>query len=240
MARLRPVLAKLADRRSGAQRRPPRAPIGRLELEYLAAIMLDDLRNGRDLSASTSSAVTVPLPTWVTIAYNARQLVPVMVARQPDLDPVPRAWLAQRFSQFLFQQGLGSVLDMWGNEQGLAHPSEADFLGHLRLYVGTLSFGLACDVASAVGGLDDDSAASCAAPRHGAGRGPAPAGAGAGIAARAGRAGLGRTAGALAARGRSGAFWRAGAVRLRSAPCTRPKRLRLRWPKRVPRIFQHH
>ncbi|UUZ54257.1 hypothetical protein LP419_38765 [Massilia sp. H-1] len=190
--------------------------LGALELEYLAAIMLDDLRNGRDLSASTSSAVTVPLPTWVTIAYNARQLVPVMVARQPDLDPVPRAWLAQRFSQFLFQQGLGSVLDMWGNEQGLAHPSEADFLGHLRLYVGTLSFGLACDVASAVGGLDDDSAGVLRRAKHGAGRGPAPAGAGAGIAARAGRAGLGRTAGALAARGRSGAFWRAGAVRLRA------------------------
>lgn len=157
--RLRPVLAGLLIEALGHDAAPHAGVLATLEVEYLAAIMLDDLRNGRDLHASTTSAVSVPLPTWVTIAYNARQLVPVMIARQDSaLAPASRAWLAQRFSQFLFQQGVASALDLWCSEQAWKHDSEDDFVAHLRLYIGTMSFGLACDVASAAAGLDEQRA----------------------------------------------------------------------------------
>lgn len=159
-ARLRPVLAGLLIDALGQSSAQHADLLAILEIQFLAAIMLDDLRNGRDLGAATVSTVTVPLPTWVTIAYNARQLVPVMIARQhSSLSGASRRWLARRFSRFLLQQGLGSALDLWGSEQGLAHPSEDDFVDHLRLYIGTMSFGLACDVASATAGLDDGAAA---------------------------------------------------------------------------------
>lgn len=158
--RLRPLLAGLLIEALGHDVAPHAGSLAVLEIEYLASIMLDDLRNGRDLGQSACSAVSIPLPTWVTIAYNARQLVPVMVARQQSaLAPAARAWLAQRFSQFLFQQGLGSALDLWGSEQALEHATEDDFVDHLRLYIGSMSFGLACDVTSAAVGLDDGAAA---------------------------------------------------------------------------------
>lgn len=160
-ARLRPILAGLLIDALGQASTRHADLLAALELQHLASIMLDDLRNGRDLSEATSSVVTVPLPTWVTIAYNVRQLVPVMITRQPsELSTVSRSWLARRFSRFLFQQGLGSALDLWGSEQESEHSSEAEFLEHLRLYVGALSFGLACDVASAVAGLDEQAANS--------------------------------------------------------------------------------
>jgi len=160
-ARLRPILAGLLIDALGQSSTRHADLLAALELQHLTSIMLDDLRNGRDLSEATSTVVTVPLPTWVTIAYNVRQLVPVMITRQPsELSTVSRSWLTRRFSRFLFQQGLGSALDLWGSEQESEHSSEAEFLEHLRLYVGSLSFGLACDVASAVAGLDEQAANS--------------------------------------------------------------------------------
>ncbi|MDB5754996.1 MAG: hypothetical protein JWR56_1424 [Massilia sp.] len=158
-ARLRPVLAGLLIDALGQSSAQHAGLLAVLEIQFLAAIMLDDLRNGRDLRTATASAVPLPLPSWLTISYNARQLVPLMIMRQDcGLAESSRSWLAQRYSRLLFQQGLGSALDMWGSEQGLAHSSEEEFIDHLRLYIGTVGFGLACDVASAAAGLADGAA----------------------------------------------------------------------------------
>lgn len=158
-ARLRPVLAGLLMDALGQSSARHAGLLAVLEIQFLAEIMLDDLRNGRDLSTAATGAGAVFLPTWVTISYNARQLVPIMITRQHcDLAESSRTWLARRFSRFQFQQGLGSALDLWGSEQGLAHSSEEEFIDHLRLYIG-MSFGLACDVASAAAGMADGVAA---------------------------------------------------------------------------------
>jgi hypothetical protein len=158
-AHLRPILASLLIDALGQSSARHANLLAALELQYLSSIMLDDLRNGRDLSEATSTFVTVPLPTWVTIAYNVRQLSPVMIARQSsELSATSHSWLVNRFSR-LFQPGLSSALDLWGCEQESEHSSEAEFLEHLRLYVGGL-FGLACDVASAVAERDERAANS--------------------------------------------------------------------------------
>ena len=154
-ARLRPVFAGLLIDVLGEKSEQHTDLLCALEIQFLAAIMLDDVPNGRDISTATSDTVTIPLPTWVTISYNARQLVPVMLMRQrSSLPAASRAKLAQCFTRFRFQQGLGSSLDLWGSEQTMTHLSEDEFITHLRLYIGNLSFGLACDVSSAVVGLE--------------------------------------------------------------------------------------
>jgi len=153
--RLRPILAALLIDALGGDYRRHADVLATLEMHYLASIMLDDLRNGRNLSESTTSVVELPLPVWVTIAYNARQLAPVLIFRRAEsLGQTQRRWLARRFAHFLFRQGLGNTLDLWGSEQEIRHANIKDFITHLHLYAGPLTFSLACDVASAAAGLD--------------------------------------------------------------------------------------
>ncbi|VEB45250.1 Uncharacterised protein [Chromobacterium violaceum] len=103
-ARLKPALAGLLIDALGGDKREHPALLAALEFSHLASFMLDDLANGRDLDASVSDKVSVPLPVWVTIAYNARQLAPVLVLRRAEnLAPAARLRLAQRY---LFQQSL--------------------------------------------------------------------------------------------------------------------------------------
>lgn len=155
-ARLRPALAAMLIDGMGGAADEHRSVLAALELHYLASIMLDDLRNGRDLSRSTDDAVTIPLPVWVTIAYNARQLAPVLVMRSDEtLSPTVRQRIGQRFAAFLFRQGLGSTLDLRVSEQNLQQASLGELVSHLSLYVGPLSFGLSAEVAAVVAGLDE-------------------------------------------------------------------------------------
>lgn len=155
-ARLRPVFAGLLIDAFGGDSHKHSDILAALELHYQASIMLDDLRNGRKLSTSTASSVKVPLPVWVTIAYNTRQLAPVFVMRMArSLSDASRVQLSHQFARFLFQQSLGSTLDLWGAEHELAHASLNDFIAHLSVYVGTLTFGLACDVARITMGLPE-------------------------------------------------------------------------------------
>lgn len=150
-ARTHPVLAGLVIEASGEPSARYADVLAALELEYLAAIMLDDVRNAKDLGGAVTDAVDLPLPAWLTVAYNIRQLVPVLIARQESaLTPEARRWLAQRCARFLCRQGIGNTLDLWGSEQGLEHGSREEFLNHLRLHTGNLSFGLTCDFAAAV------------------------------------------------------------------------------------------
>src|SRR5262249_314115 len=138
--RLRPVFAGLLIDALGGNSQKHGDILAALELHYQASIMLDDLRNGRNLSASTAASVKVPLPVWVTIAYNTRQLAPVFVMRMTrSLSDASRVQLSHRFARFLFQQSLGSTLDLWGAEHELAHASLNDFITHLSVYVGTLT-----------------------------------------------------------------------------------------------------
>ena len=161
--RLRPVLAGLLIEALGQDPARYADILAALELQYQSAIMLDDLRNGPDLTSSTTAAISVPLPVWVTIAYNTRQLAPVLVMRWASgLPDAARVRLAHRFARFLLQQGLGSTLDLWGAQSGLAHASLDDLIAHLSVYVGTLSFGLACDVAAIAAGLTDRDGAELA------------------------------------------------------------------------------
>jgi hypothetical protein len=154
-ARTRPVLAGLVIEALGEPSGRYADVLAILELEHLAAIMLDEVRNTRDLGGADTDAVELPMPTWVTIAYNVRQLVPVLIARQEcALSPDRRRWLSQRCARFLFRQGIGITLDLWGSEHALDQPSPDGFVAHLRLYVGNLSFGLACDFAAAAARLD--------------------------------------------------------------------------------------
>lgn len=155
-ARSRPVFAGLVIEALGRPSDRYADLLAILELEYLAAIMLDDVRNARDMSGAVTDTIDLPLPAWVTVAYNVRQLVPVLVARQDSaLPPDRRRWLSQQCARFLFRQGVGNTLDLWGAEHAVDHRSPDEFLAHLRLYVGNLSFGLACDFAAAVAELDD-------------------------------------------------------------------------------------
>lgn len=155
-ARLRPALAALMMDALGSDASAHPSALAALELHYLASIMLDDLRNGRDLSHSTDASVAIPLPVWVTIAYNARQLAPVLVMRSAEpMLPRSRRRLAQRFAAFLFRQGIGSTLDLRLSEQEIEQACIEDLVAHLSLYVGPLSFGLCAETAAVVAGLDD-------------------------------------------------------------------------------------
>ena len=103
--RLRPVLAGLLIEALGQDPARYADILAALELQYQSAIMLDDLRNGPDLTSSTAAAISVPLPVWVTIAYNTRQLAPVLVMRWASgLPDAARVRLAHRFARFLLQQ----------------------------------------------------------------------------------------------------------------------------------------
>lgn len=156
-ARLRPMLAGLLIDALGGNKAQHAQLLAALEMHYLASIMLDDLRNGRDLPNSTSPSVVTPLPVWVTIAYNARQLAPVWVMRKAEgLSEATRVRLAAQFSRLLFRQGLGSALDQWATERELKHADIDSLISHLSVYVGSLSFGLACDVACAAVGLSEE------------------------------------------------------------------------------------
>ncbi|MBV8649421.1 hypothetical protein [Paludibacterium sp.] len=152
-ARLKPVLAGLLiDALGGDKRRHP-ALLAALEFSHLASCMLDDVHNGRDLAESQGEQLTMPLPVWVTVAYNARQLAPVLVMRRsPELAPADRLRLARHY---LFQQHLGCLFDIWGVEQGLAHGSLLHYLTHLSNYCGAPGFGLAAATAAVAAGLDD-------------------------------------------------------------------------------------
>lgn len=155
-ARLKPALAGLLIDALGGDKREHPALLAALEFSHLASFMLDDLANGRDLDASVSDKVSVPLPVWVTIAYNARQLAPVLVLRRAEnLAPAARLRLAQRY---LFQQSLGTTMDLWGAERGLEHGSLTDFIAHLSNYAGAPGFGLAAATAAAAAGLALDDA----------------------------------------------------------------------------------
>ncbi len=148
-ARLRPVLAALLMQALGVRADDHAGVCAALELHHLAAIMLDDLRNGRDLGSSTTEAVQTPLAVWVTIAYNVRQLVPVLAERRVTSLAAPqRQALVVALSRFLFAQGLGSTLDLWWGEHPPPRCDVVELSSHLRLYAGTLSFGLACHAAS--------------------------------------------------------------------------------------------
>jgi hypothetical protein len=162
-ARLRPVLAGLLiDAFDGDAARHGDL-LTSLELVHQASIMLDDLRNGKDLSTSTAEAVTVPLPVWVTIAYNARQLAPVLLLRRASSVPeATREQLAHRFARFLFQQGLGGTLDLYRAQHASTAASLDEFIAHLSTYIGPLSFGLACDMASLLAGLNEPARAELA------------------------------------------------------------------------------
>lgn len=150
-----PVLAGLVVEARGGSVDRYADVLAILELEYLAAIMLEDVRNARDLGGAVTDAVDLPLPAWLTVAYNIRQLVPVMVVRHRSaLTPGHQRWLAQRCARFLCRQGVGNTLDLWGAERDIAHGSTDEFVDHLRLHTGNLSFGLACDFASAILCLD--------------------------------------------------------------------------------------
>jgi len=153
-ARLRPVFAGLLIDVLGGDSRQHGDILAALELHYLSAIMLDNLRNGHDLASSTAAEIAVPLPVWVTVAYNSRQLSVVMIARlAQSLNPDARMRLTHSFARFLFQQAIGSVLDLVGSERELPHTSMDDFVDYLSLCTGTRSFGLAALVASAACGL---------------------------------------------------------------------------------------
>jgi geranylgeranyl pyrophosphate synthase len=153
--RLRPVLAGLLTRALGADPRRHGAELAALEMHYLAATMVESLRNGLDLRTSATDEVDIPLPVWVTVAYNARQLAPVVVFRRAEaLSPERRQWLGRRFARLLFVQGMAGAADLWAEQQGVAHASLYDYEAHLRRFVGPLNFALACDVASAATGLD--------------------------------------------------------------------------------------
>ena len=152
-ARLRPALCAMLMQALGADPQQHQGELAALELHYLAAIMLDDLRNGRDLDSSRAAEVDIPLPVWVTIAYNVRQLAPVMASRlAPAGDDPRRVEAAQALARFLFAQGLGSTLDLWWE----GHPPDRltlpALLSHLGVYVGSLSFGLTCQLAAVAAG----------------------------------------------------------------------------------------
>lgn len=158
-ARLRPVVASTLLESLGLNYQEFGTLLAVLELEHLAGVMLDGMRNGRDLATSGSDQVPLPLPTWLTVAYNLRQLCPVLVARLgTPLQPARQRWLVRRFTRHLFGQGLGKVLEVWGAQEGLTLADEKDFVDHLRVYLGALTFGLVCDVVSAAAGLDEEAA----------------------------------------------------------------------------------
>ncbi|AXE30528.1 hypothetical protein DK842_11830 [Chromobacterium phragmitis] len=153
-ARLKPALAGLLIDALGGDKSEHPALLAALEFTHLASFMLDDLANGRDLDASASDKVSVPLPVWVTIAYNARQLAPVLVLRRAEnLEPARRLRLARRY---LFQQSLGTAMDLWGAERGLEHGSLTDFIVHLSHYAGAPGLGLAAATAAEAAKLDGE------------------------------------------------------------------------------------
>lgn len=159
-ARLRPATAALLIDALGGRAAEHGTVLAALELHHLSSVMLDDLRNGRDLSQSRADAIRLPLPAWVTVAYNTRQLPPVLVLRRcTSLPAERRERVAQRLARFLFRQGLGSTLDLWAAEAGAAALPLADFTTHLSVYVGVQGLGLACEVAALVAGLPDAPAA---------------------------------------------------------------------------------
>ena len=158
-SRERPVLAALLIDALGGDYRRHGCELAALEIRHVGTVMLEACQNGRDLRESAPAEIAVPMPVWVTIAYNARQLATVLVFRHATGLPGDRRyWLGRRFAQSLWHQGIGATLNLWGAQSGSAHASVEDFVTYLRLYVGPLTYALACDVASAASGLTAASA----------------------------------------------------------------------------------
>jgi hypothetical protein len=156
-ARLGPVFAGLLIDALGGDSQRHGDVLAALELHFLSAIMLDDMRNGRDVASSTGKQNSIPLPVWVTVAYNTRQLSVVLIARRTQsLKAEARRRLTHQFARFLFQQGVGSVLDLAGSENAKAHCTVEEFLTYLSLCSGIRSYGLAAHVASAACDLNID------------------------------------------------------------------------------------
>lgn len=161
--RLRPVFAALLIEAMGGASEEQGAVLAALEVHYLASVMLDALRNGNDIRSTAVESVAIPVPVWVTVAYNARQLAPVIVARgAAGLREEPRARLALAFSQILFRQGLGSASDLRASETGTRHQDPWELAHHVRLYLGPSTFGLACEAAACAVGFDPEKTARLA------------------------------------------------------------------------------
>jgi len=158
-SRARSVLAALLIDALGGDYRRHGCELAALEIRHIGSVMLEACHNGRDLSESASTEIAIPMPVWVTIAYNARQLATVLVFRHATgLSGDRRYWLGRRFAQSLWHQGIGATLNLWGAQCGSPHASIEDFVTYLRWYVGPLTFALACDVASAASSLTAASA----------------------------------------------------------------------------------
>ena len=155
--RLRPLLADALIDSMSERSDAHDVVLAALEIHYIAAVMLDDLKNGSDVRSSSVDWITMPLPVFVTVAYSARQLASVLIARRGrGLDSMHRSKLSMAFSRLLFRQGVGGALDIWSSGQRSVHKCTQDLVDHLRVYVGTLGFGLACESAAIVSGCDGE------------------------------------------------------------------------------------
>jgi len=143
--RWRPTLAALLIEAGG--RAPERYPamLAAVELQHLALLLLERLRNGRNIAESTAPETRLPLPVLVTVAYTAKQMASTLVIRHEGaLATGTRSWLAYQVSRALYEASAGMAVDIQFAEKE-ASPRER---WHLRL-LAPLTFRLPVDCALA-------------------------------------------------------------------------------------------
>lgn len=110
--RWRPALTASLVAAGGAD--PGRYPamLAAIELLYLASLILEPFRNGRNIAEASPQEAREPMPVAVTVAYTARQMAPTLAIRHEDaLPPATRSWLAYRITRALYQSSVGVALD---------------------------------------------------------------------------------------------------------------------------------
>jgi hypothetical protein len=124
------------------------------ELPFLATLIVDFLKNGRNIGESMPGSSPIPMPVVVTVAFNARQMAPTLVSDHADtLSADARCWLAYRIGLALSKSGAARAVDFY--RSGRRFANEAELLQHLRLLVGPLSFNLPVDCALAALGAHE-------------------------------------------------------------------------------------
>jgi hypothetical protein len=142
----RAVLASVILECFGVDASPEHAGVALVvcELPRLAALLVEDIANGRTAAESSEGGLDLPLPVLVTAAYTARQFAASLVARHaPGLAPAARARLLRTVTRTIGLGGIGGVAGAHARETGVQPASDAQYVAFVRLFVAPAVFCLA-------------------------------------------------------------------------------------------------
>lgn len=144
--------ATLAEALAEALRAGSQVPdllLAALEIQHLAASMLDNLTDGTTL-ARFDKSLSVPPPVWVTVAYNLRQFA-VVLGYDGAAALGPRgSRLGELFGCHLATLGASRIIDIGSPPLG-----QDELREHLRTTEPAATYDLAAAVAGAAAGLND-------------------------------------------------------------------------------------